>query len=208
MMQLNCTSFYYILMLLCLSGNSQSPVNKKKGNGLKTSYVVELSYTNVTLNYENWDTDMAIMFYAPWCERSRKLSKSWEKIAIVLSNNKDLIVGQFNCEKPAGNLELCTKLGIERFPSVFFLGYDNRQLLPKKEDLFMNPHPRFIRYTATLYPNAIYDWIRMLNLVSKIRRKFYDLRSYFYGHSRIDKKIRIMELKVNELERKDDLFSE
>jgi hypothetical protein len=50
------------------------------------------------------------------------LFKSWERIAIILSSKRDLIVGQFNCEKPIGNLELCSKLGIDRFPAVFFLG--------------------------------------------------------------------------------------
>jgi hypothetical protein len=87
------------------------------------------------------------------------------------------------------------------------VGYDNCQLLPKNEDLFINPYPRFIRYTAILYPNALPDWIRILYSVSKIRRKLNDLRSFFFGNSRIEKKIRIMQLKVNVLERKDDLFS-
>jgi hypothetical protein len=47
----------------------------------------------------------------------------------------------------------------------------------------------------------------MLSLVSKTRRKFDDFKSIFFGHSRIEKKIEIMELKVNTLERKDELFT-
>jgi hypothetical protein len=65
MVHVNCKSVFYLLMLLslCLSGNSQSPISQKKigKHNERTSYVIDLSYTNVTLNYENWDTDMAIM---------------------------------------------------------------------------------------------------------------------------------------------------
>lgn len=43
--------------------------------------------------------------------------------------------------------------------------------------------------------------------MSKTRRKFDDFKSIFFGHSRIEKKIEIMELKVNTLERKDELFT-
>lgn len=53
---LSCT-----LLLICFSVKGQS-IKKQKGNyNQKISYVVELNYINVTLNYENWDNDMAIM---------------------------------------------------------------------------------------------------------------------------------------------------
>ena len=206
------SALFCALIFGCLSSQGRSAAQqKKKAAGYyeqQLTYAVEITYANMTANYEDWDKDLAIMFYAPWCKYCKQLALSWEQIAASTTNTKDLVVGKFNCEKPAANNEFCLKVGVDRYPSVFFMGYGDLNQAPAGNPFAPNPHPRIARYNADLYPEAIYDWVRMLAQISTMQRNWDDFKSIFgRGKSRSEKKVEKLKRKVESLESKVVLFS-
>ena len=157
---------FAVFSCLCSKGRSASNAQKERPRYQQQPYTVEITHANMTANYEDWDTDMAVMFYAPWCKFCKQLSTSWEYIAASTATTKNLVVGKFNCEKPEINREFCLKVGVDRYPSVFFIGYTDLHQAPAGNPFAVNPHPRVARFTADLYPEAIFDWVRMLSQVS------------------------------------------
>jgi thiol-disulfide isomerase/thioredoxin len=144
-------------------------------------YAVELDTANLTSNFRDWDTDLAIMFYAPWCKYCKQLSTTWEQIAILSADNKELVVGKYNCEQPAEHAEVCQKLGVDRYPSVYFLGFGNMHQAPRGNIFGKNPYPRLAYYNSDLYPEAIYDWVRYLSWLSSMQRRWYDFTAFITG---------------------------
>ena len=171
------------------------------------TYAVEIPYANMTANFREWEADLAIMFYAPWCKYCKQLYPSWEQIAAAtMANTKDLVVGKFNCEAPAKNVEVCQHLGVDRYPSVYFIGYGAMNQAPRGNPFRSNPQPRVARFTADLYPEAIYDWVRLLAQVSSWQRRWADFKGIFTGQTRSAMKVVSLQKKVGELEKKVDLF--
>ena len=160
-----------------------------------TNPAVELTYANLTSNLEDWDTDLAVMFYAPWCKYCKQLAPSFDQIATVHAKSKDLIVGKFNCEVPPKHAEVCKLLGVDRYPSVYFIGYGNFHFghdgsifqLPFTSSSSSSSHPSFpriVRFVADMFPEAILDWITMLTTLSQMQRTWSDFASIFTGNSR------------------------
>ena len=147
----------------------------------------EFPVGNLTGNVRSWRKDMAVMFYAPWCKYCKQLKPSWDQIAKVSrEGKKDMDVGIFDCDTETANTELCRALGVDRYPSVYFIGYGDfnqghqGKLLPKADN------PRVVRYTADLYPDRIFDWMLMLNGISAMQRRVDNLKGTFsnnYGMS-------------------------
>eukprot|EP01041_Mallomonas_annulata_P011337 gene11337-23726_t len=174
----------------------------------KDSYVMELTASNVSLNIEDWDTDLAIVFYAPWCRYCKQLLPSWEEIAYLLKDSESLTVGKFNCEKPQKNADICSMLKVDRYPTVGYLGYGNFNQAPPGNILGTSLIPRFAKYTADLYPEGIYDWIRMLYGIGAMQRKWDDFIGIFTGNTRASKKVAVLQKKINKLENKVVLFGD
>lgn len=188
-----------IFCLLSSKGRSALSKSQKKTAGYyeqQLSYAVEITHANITSNFADWDTDMAIVFYAPWCKYCKQLSPSWEQIAAATSTKKDLVVGKFNCETPAENVQFCQKVGVDRYPSIYFMGYGNLQQAPAGKPFAANPQPRIARYVADLYPEAIYDWVRMCAQISTMQRWWDDFKSIYTGKSRSAKKLQTLKSKV------------
>jgi hypothetical protein len=116
---------------------------------------VELSASNVTHNVEDWESDLAIMFYSPTCKYCKQLSPSWDQISILATHDaQDLTVGRFNCEASEAHLAVCHDLSVDRYPSVYFIGYGNYNQAPEGNPFVKNTHPRIAQYTADLYPEV------------------------------------------------------
>ena len=116
---------------------------------------VELSASNVTNNVEEWESDLAVMFYSPTCQYCKQLSPSWDQISILATQNaQDLTVGRFNCEASEDHLAVCHELSVDRYPSVYFIGYGNYNQAPEGNPFLKNAHPRIARYSADLYPEV------------------------------------------------------
>ena len=198
------SSIYIILVISCLfcSGYSAVKAQQSKKVGAYDTYAVEISLSNFSANHRDWEKDMAIMFYIPSCKYCRQLATSWEQIAAATSTTRDLVVTKFNCERSKENTDLCLKLNVDRYPSVYFMGYGDLHQSPPGNPFTKNPLPRLARYNADLYPEAIYDWVRMLSQISTSQRSWDDIKSIFTGRSRTKKTIKRLENKVRKL----DLF--
>ena len=132
---------------------------------------------------------------------------SWESIAQLSKPNKNLAVTTFNCELDA-NLKVCEKLNIEVYPSIAFIGYGNMNQSPLKGFIFgKNKAPRIVRYTADLYPEAIYDWVNFLTFVSKVQRSWTNFMGVFTGKSTSKQQIENYKKKLEEAEDKKDLYA-
>lgn len=163
--------------------------------------VVELYAQNVTNNLMDWENDMAIVFYAPWCTYCKQLLPSWEVIAQESAKNRNLLISKFNCERPVENADFCRELGVDKYPSIFFIGYGDFKQNSKKSG-----HSSVVRFVADLYPEAIYDWVRMLTFFSSLHRKWDYVINLFTGNSRLEKKMSDLQERLLLSERKVRVF--
>ena len=171
--------------------------------------VTEFSISNITTNVKEWDTDLAIMFYSPLCHYCKQLAPSWEHISyLVESKSNDIAVGKFNCESSTNHVEICQILGVDRYPSIYFIGYGNINQAPQGNPFGKSKLERMARFTADLYPEAIYDWVRMLVGISNSQRKIDDFTSIFTGNGRFLRKINHLKKELITYRSKTDLISE
>ena len=85
--------------------------------------LVELTAGNLTSNFQDWEYDVAIVYYAPWCKYCKQLIPYMEQISVELKDKEDLVIGKFNCEEPASHAKICKELEISHYPSIQFIGY-------------------------------------------------------------------------------------
>jgi thiol-disulfide isomerase/thioredoxin len=182
---------------------------------------VELTVSNITDNLQFWDVDLAIMFYAPWCQYCKQLTPSFHEIARFLMEDEtkvdELVVGRFNCEKSVEAINLCTRLNVVKYPTVKFLGYGNFNQAPLDSSFLSSilfwfvptERPRLVEFTADMYPEAIYDWIRVLSSVSWFQRKVDQWWSLVFSRpggaqSRTSAQIAHLKMEVQELRRREE----
>lgn len=99
-------------------------------------------------------------------------------------------------------LDICKVLGVDRYPSVYFIGYGNFNQGPNGNVLGKNPEPRVVKFTAALYPEAILDWISMLAQVSHFNRRWDDMVGLFTGKTRHQKKLQVVKQQMDALQSK------
>eukprot|EP01031_Cornospumella_fuschlensis_P029523 gene29523-35631_t len=176
---------------------------RKSATGLQS--LQELGAENVTANLLDGDVDQAIMFMAPWCKYCKQLLPSWESIALLTHGS--VSVTSFNCEKNPTHRELCVSLQVDRYPSLYFIGYGNFHQNPAgKRGLNQPKYPNLVKYVGDLYPEALYDWVVMLSLLSNVHRKWDDFAGIFTGRSRHMKKLENMQKLLVKAEKKANLF--
>lgn len=170
----------------------------------------ELYASNISSNLLDWESDMAVMFYSPRCKYCKQLLPSLQAIASTTVNNHDLLIGQFNCENSIDQTDICTKFGVDRYPSIYFIGYGNYNQAPPNNPFGKTKYPNLVRYNADLYPEAIYDWILMLNKMSWFKRRWSDFLSIFNGNKERQKQYKKFinyKKQLDNLEKKVRLFS-
>lgn len=170
---------------------------------------VEITAYNLTSNLQEWEHDVAVMFYAPWCKYCKQLLSSWDSIAHLSQDNQNLVVSTFNCEADS-NEETCKYLKIDRYPTIGYIGYAKVNQSPKNGFFFSkNEMPRFVRYTADLYPEAIFEWVKFLSFTSNTQRRWNNLVGIFTGsgQSRAIVQVAALKSKVGVLEHKVALFA-
>jgi hypothetical protein len=104
--------------------------------------------------------------------------------------------------------ELCQKLGVDRYPSIFFFGYGNFNQGAQGSIIGRTQYPAVARFVSELYVEAVYDWIRMLSFMSFMSRTWDDIIGFFTGNSRKNRKIYRLEEENTKLRERVDLFSE
>ena len=205
-----------IFLLLSELGESLGTVAIKSQNGAP-----DISVANLTTNIRAWRKDMAVMFYAPWCKYCKQLRPSWDQIAKISEANTNLQVGVFDCDSDTSSTEVCQALGVDRYPSIYFVGYGDFNQAKQGSIFAKSEIPRTVRYNADLYPDHILDWVQMLAGISAAQRGVDSLTSLFSRKAGVHKRIEDlqgeldkvdyrMRLYADELERykADEIFAE
>lgn len=169
--------------------------------------VVEFTSANITQNLKEWESDLVIMFYAPWCVNCQHLLPTWGAIASIKADNPDVAVGKFDCEASPESVEICKQWHVDRYPSVYFLGFGNFNQAEGGAIIGKVRNPRLVRFVADLYPEAIYDWVNMLCSISAWQRTWDGIKGFFTGRSRANRQVERLQQRVVTAERKAELFS-
>lgn len=164
--------------------------------------VRDIQAVDITTNLADWQTDIAVMFYAPWCKHCKQLFPSWEAIAGLLEGKKDLVIARLNCEGEKDNVKLCTALNVDRYPTVMFFGYGDFHQAPRDNVFGKQLYPQMVHFVADLYPEAIYDWVHFVAMVSGAKRRWADFLGLFTGKTRTQKRLQLVEAKLREAEKK------
>ena len=173
----------------------------------QSSEVVEIVAQNITSNLAEWENDFALVFYAPWCQYCKQMLNVWESVAKATKNRRNLVIGKFNCEGNSLQTDICQEFGVDRYPSIFFIGYSKFYQAPTSNPLGKSKYPRVVKYTADLYPEAIYDWLLFLHSVGSISRKWNNIWGRLFGKSSDSKRIRELRSMNDALVKKVELFS-
>jgi thiol-disulfide isomerase/thioredoxin len=142
------------------------------------SYVLDLSPDELSNAIDSGDFDLSVVFYAPWCKYCKQLMPSWDAIATILEPQVNLYISRFNCEKSEEHKEVCQILGIDRYPSIAFVGFGNFHQSNK-----ISRFPNVAHFTADLYIEAIFDWTKMLSVISRNKRRWENVKTMFWSPS-------------------------
>ena len=170
--------------------------------------IVEFTAGNITANLKEWESDVAIMFYAPWCTYCKQLKPTWGTIAELKKYDKDVNVGVFDCEASNKHIDVCRNFGIDRYPTLAFIGYGKLNQAEGGALIGTVYNQRIVRYIADLYPEAVYDWVNMLCFMSSLNRKWDDFIGFFTGRTRVKRQLERNKARVEAAERKAELFSQ
>lgn len=122
-----------------------------------------------------------------------------------MSYNQELALGKFDCEAGSANRQFCVNIGIAHYPTILFVGFgDFHQVRHSPATI---DSPSIVRFNADLYVEAIYDWIQMLSTLSKWKRRWFDITSFFRGQSIASRRLEDMSQRLQSAERKVELFS-
>lgn len=146
------------------------------------------------------------MFYAPWCKYCKQLLPTWETIAQLSRDNTNLAISMFNCEGSKSHEQICAQVGIDRYPTIYFLGYGDFNQGPQGAMIGRTREQRLVKFVSDLYPEAVYDWVNMLAVMSGIHRRWDDVTGFFTGQSRDAKNIAQLTKLKDEAEKKAFLF--
>jgi thiol-disulfide isomerase/thioredoxin len=122
--------------------------------------------------------DVAVMFYAQWCQNCHALAPYWDRIAThVRAGTKDsnLIMGLFNCELDTQHMQLCDTVGVQHYPTLLFIGtppfrdhgFLSNILSTRSRAKNVAPLPNTVKFQGNWqYTESILDWIRAMQALS------------------------------------------
>ncbi|KAJ1921885.1 hypothetical protein H4219_000231 [Mycoemilia scoparia] len=106
-------------------------VKKKLASGSSTG---EVSDPLTILDNKNFDSialdeakSVLVDFYAPWCGHCKKLAPTFEKLAKVFEDEKDVTIAKYDA---SNDREIIKRFGIKGFPTIIFFpaGKDSEHL--------------------------------------------------------------------------------
>ena len=168
-----------------------------------------LDYLDVdTMNYylegPKKDYDVAVLFYAQWCNNCHAFAPIWDKISRMIhagSKDANLIMGLFDCEKDTKHAEVCSRAGVKHYPTITFFSLSGQTFRRKQKATTKNPYPmprHAIQFSGLWqYGDAVLDWIRTMTSLSAWHRAGLGqkLRSLF-RKNKVPKKDQLLPLGV------------
>jgi len=126
------------------------------------------------------DFDVAVLFYAQWCNNCHKFAPLWDQISRIHqagTEQSNLIMGLFDCEADTAHSEVCNKAGIKHYPTITFFSLSGQKYPLRK--------PRHSTQFGGnwQYGDAVYDWLRTVSGLSGWHRLGWGkkLRSLVFG---------------------------
>ncbi|KAH8612646.1 ERp29 N terminal domain [Trypanosoma vivax] len=110
--------------------------------------VVELDKTNFDKVALDAAKDALVMFYAPWCGHCKRLHPTFEEVAKVYQNEKDLVIANVDAADSA-NSELATRYNVKGFPTLVFLPKgDKSKPVPYESERTLDAFVKFVNERA------------------------------------------------------------
>lgn len=82
-------------------------------------FAMELVHTNFDAVVKDPSKSVLVMFYAPWCGHCKALKPTYNKLAKVFSNDKDVVIARINADD-AANRKIATEYSVSGFPTLYF----------------------------------------------------------------------------------------
>jgi len=109
-------------------------INKKagaKGRVAKAaSDVVILDSANFDTIVKDTNKNVFVEFYAPWCGHCKKLAPTWEKLANVFKNEKDVVIANIDADKYG---DVGSRYGVSGFPTIKYFPKNNKDGVPYEQ---------------------------------------------------------------------------
>lgn len=126
------------------------------------------------------DFDVAVMFYAQWCNNCHNFAPYWDQISRLQKAGTDqskLIMALFDCEADEAHSQLCTKAGVKHYPTISFFSLSGQKFSLRK------PRHGTEFGGNWQYGDAVYDWLKTMSALSQWHRLGWGkkLRSVFFG---------------------------
>jgi thiol-disulfide isomerase/thioredoxin len=126
------------------------------------------------------DFDVAVLFYAQWCNNCHAFAPYWDQMSRLLKAGLEpskIIMGLFDCEESPEHSDICSRAGVKHYPTITYMSMAGQ-----------NFHIRKPRHTSQFggnwqYTDSVYDWVHTMTALSQWHRLGWGkkLRSMFFG---------------------------
>lgn len=126
--------------------------------------------------------DAAVMFYAQWCRVCHAFVPIWDTIASLLyagTTRGNLVMALFDCELNEQHMKICDIVGVEKYPTLMYLGVSSFHesdsfwdlLLCKDAKFNLDPQnyklSRAVTFQGDLnVGDSVLDWIKAMKALS------------------------------------------
>ena len=152
------------LLLSALTNAAEAEISVKRKGNLDYMDVETVKYY---LTAPNESYNVAIMFFAQWCQNCHHLAPVWDQIGRHINTGtveSNLILGLFDCEADYEHMEVCSAAGITHYPTLQYYSLAGQTLQRKQ--------PRHVTKFAGnwQYGDAVLDWLTVNTALSQWHR--------------------------------------
>lgn len=150
-------------------GTSSAKETEKPIMRVKSLDYLDAAALRYYLSAPEREYDVAVMFYASWCDNCHALAPVWEQISRILkagTTDSRMIVGLFDCEFNEEHAQLCTAARVSGYPTLAFFS-----LAGSHHHLSRKAPKHMTKYAANWqYGEALLDWIRAMSAMTQWHR--------------------------------------
>uniref|UniRef100_A0A6B2L8M8 protein disulfide-isomerase n=1 Tax=Arcella intermedia TaxID=1963864 RepID=A0A6B2L8M8_9EUKA len=103
-------------------------INKEAGTKVKvskpTTAVTVLTTDNFNSVVKDSSKNVFVEFYAPWCGHCKRLAPTWEKLAGIFKNEKNVEIASLDADNYK---DLAAEYGVSGFPTLIYYPQNNKE---------------------------------------------------------------------------------